>query len=224
MLRLHAYSFNGAVSKKVKRMKLDLYTSYFNARDPKRAEELKRSILTNCKSGLFRKVYVIHDAKTVKDFDHEVLEWVFLEWRPHYSDFFNIINFKTEDDTINCMGNTDIIFDPSIKFLEHIDLNDTIVELSRYERDGRIKNTGEDIWIWKGKIKPQVWGNLPLGELGCDWRITYEFRKAGYRVVNPSLDILTWHEHDSNIRYYAQQNRWFNDYDNHTPPTKIMLI
>lgn len=205
-------------------MRLELYTSYFNPPSELRSNELKHAILSNCNSGLFDKVYIIHDAKCRKDIDHPLIEWIFLEWRPTYSDFFNIINFNTDPDTINVMGNTDIAFDGSIRFLDRIDFNDVIVELSRYEKDGRIKNTGEDIWIWKGKLKPQVWGGLPLGELGCDWRITFEFRKAGYRVVNPSLDIITWHIHDSNIRYYGPKNKWFTEYDNHTPPTFISLI
>lgn len=205
-------------------MTLDLYTSYFNPPNEKRANELKRAILSNCESGLFRKVYVFYDAKCRRDISHPLLEWVFLEWRPHYADFFHTVNFKTEDETINVVGNTDIVFDSSITFLEHMDLKDTVVELTRYEPDGRIKNYGEDIWIWKGKIKPQVWGNLPLGELGCDWRITYELRKAGYSVVNPSKDITCWHIHDSNVRYYPNTNKWYPHEDNHTAPQRIALI
>jgi hypothetical protein len=205
-------------------MIIDFYTSYFNAPNERRASELKKAILANCESRLFRKVYVIHDAKCRKDIEHPLLQWVYLEWRPHYDDFFRLVNYMTDSETINAIGNTDIVFDPSIYFLENIDLTDTIVELSRYEPDGRIKNYGEDIWIWKGKIKPNVWANLPLGELGCDYRITYELRKAGYKVVNPSLDVTTWHVHESNIRYYANQNKWYPHGDNHTKPTKIAMI
>ncbi len=205
-------------------MILDLYTNYFNPQHEVRANELRKTILHNCELGIFRKVYLIHDGKCIKDIDHPSIEWIYLEWRPQYADFFRLVNFNTKENTINLIGNTDIAFDASINFLEHININDTIIELSRYERDGRIKNTGEDIWIWKGKLKPQVWGNLPLGELGCDWRITFEFRKAGYRVVNPSLDITTWHNHDSNIRYYANENKWYSHEDNHTKPMKINML
>ncbi len=205
-------------------MTFDLYTNYFNPQHEKRSSELRKAILANCESGLFQKVYLVHDERCKKDISHPLIEWIYLEWRPKYDDFFRLVNFKTEDETINLIGNTDIVFDSSLLFLEHINFDNTIVELSRYEPCGRIKNTGEDIWIWKGKVKPQVWGQLPLGELGCDWRITYEFRKAGYRVVNPSLDITTWHVHDSNIRYYPNQNKWYSHEDNHTCPIYISQI
>jgi hypothetical protein len=61
----------------------------------------------------------------------------------------------------------------------------------------------QDVWIFYGAV-PQIEGAdfFVGGVAGCDNKIAYLLSLAGYYVVNPSIDIRTYHLHNSNIRNY----------------------
>ena len=49
--------------------------------------------------------------------------------------------------------------------------------------------------------------DIPLGIPGCDNRIAYELKEAGYEVINPSKRVKTYHYHLSNYRSYKEIDR-----------------
>jgi hypothetical protein len=84
--------------------------------------------------------------------------------------------------------------------------------LSRWDLDEDMKakhhNTwdSQDTWIFKNSIKSGNY-DIPLGIPGCDNRIAYELKEAGYEVINPSKTVKTYHYHLSNYRSYREIDR-----------------
>jgi len=201
--------------------KINLFVNYWNPIHKQRREEIRKAVIDNCNSGLFENVFLIHDKACLKDIEHDKITWLFLEWRPSFRDIFAHINFYGRNADANICANTDITYDESIFRIFELEHENICLELSRYEPNGKIENCGEDAWIFFNSVKPHLWAELPLGELGCDYRITHELRKAGYHVFNPSLDVKSYHVHQSNIRYYSgHKNDWYKG-DNWTNPCFI---
>jgi len=130
--------------------------------------------------------------------------------RMKYNDFFNIINSYTGSNDINILCNLDIYFDDTVIKVKNIQ-EFQFYCLSRWEVRGNNidfsnRPDSQDVWIFKGKCKP-INGDFYLGWAGCDNRIAHEAQTAGYQVSNPSIDIKTYHIHNSNLRNYRVGDR-----------------
>ena len=53
----------------------------------------------------------------------------------------------------------------------------------------------QDVWVFKGHIKPELKADFPLGVPRCDNRLLYELQEAGYSVLNPAFSIKSYHIH-----------------------------
>ena len=134
--------------------------------------------------------------------------------RLSYRFFFDKINKLTTKDDINIIANADIYFDETIQIAESMNPNQCLA-LSRW--DILQNNTpsffhredSQDVWIYKGPIRSNLFATFPLGFCGCDNRLAYEMNKAGYLVSNPSLSIKTYHKHASQIRNYIMRDKRF---------------
>lgn len=130
--------------------------------------------------------------------------------KPTYNLFFQKINELTEPDDINIICNSDIFFDDTIALASKMQ-HRQVYALSRwdYVNENNIKlferSDSQDTWIVKGKVE-NVISNFTLGKKGCDNRIAYEFKNAGYRITNPSLSIKSYHVHNSNVRNYSNRD------------------
>ena len=128
--------------------------------------------------------------------------------KPQYRAMFEKINQLTGPDDINIICNSDIFFDDTILIAAQRLKHREVFALSRWDyiNSQQIKlfdrADSQDTWIWKGYMQ-NVIGNFTLGKRGCDNRIAYEFKDAGYKVSNPSKTIKTYHVHNSNIRNYS---------------------
>lgn len=111
------------------------------------------------------------------------------------------INEVTGPDDINIISNIGTFFDETIALANNINNKQVYALTSWYEpgNDGAFKNLmdSQDAWIIRGKIS-NVNGSFPLGEVGADSRIAYEFHKAGYSVINPSKSIKIYNKYDPN--------------------------
>lgn len=131
--------------------------------------------------------------------------------RPTYADFFLCMNDIAAPDDISIIANTDITFDESIAALFWFDWPErTVFALSRWDvlANGRRQlfehGDSQDCWIFKGKVPERI-GQFPVGVYDCDNKIAWELHQAGYRVVNPSLSLRTYHHHLSGYRSYEQK-------------------
>jgi len=124
--------------------------------------------------------------------------------RTSYSDFFELTKEYPND--INVLANSDIYFDESIDLCRNMRATD-IYAISRwgFRKDGELYldanskhrdklSRSQDVWVCKG-VPLRVFGDIDMGVDGCDNRIAHEIASAGYRVMNPCMDIKCYHKH-----------------------------
>jgi len=131
-----------------------------------------------------------------------------LERRPTYADFFAWINEVSGDSDISIIANTDIALDDNVRMLTRYSWPEkTVLALSRWDvlADGTSqlfeRSDSQDVWMFRGRIQG-VTGDYPLGVYDCDNKVAWELQEAGYRVINPSLSLRTYHHHRSGFRSY----------------------
>jgi hypothetical protein len=146
--------------------------------------------------------------------------------RPTYNDYFEVIsklidNGDFSNDDIFVIANSDIYFDETLLLANQIKQGE-VYALTRYDiKRGQSRffdrADSQDVWIFRGGIKPIDGADFNLGVGGCDNRISYLLSKAGYTVTNPSLSIKTYHLHESGVRTF--------DYKKHKviPPPYLTL-
>lgn len=163
-----------------------LYVSVYTVADQKRQSELEECLYQNQNNPHISKLIEVRDK------------------RPTFQDFFNLFS----DDAVNIIVNSDIFFDETIQLAKFIRPNQCYA-LTRYDWNGNgharflNRSDSQDAWIFRGKIKKQMFADFCLGVPGCDNRIAYEIKKAGYQIINPSRTIHALHYHDSGVRSYT---------------------
>ncbi len=175
-------------------MKVNLFFNYYKSED--RQHEIDLCLENN------RKV-----------FDRVIL----LEGRPTFSEVFAMM--RSYPDDINVFCNSDIYFQEteSLKNIKH----NECYALTRWNKDGsELKFFGrvdsQDAWVFKGPVR-EVKANFTAGLWGCDNRLVFELQNAGYKVLNPSLSIVTVHLHEVDNRNQIRTK------DNTVPPPYVTL-
>lgn len=207
-----------------------LLTSYIRVEDKKRQKEYDETLKNNLElTNLF---YNIHIFKPI-DYDIDTNDNPNIKLIPEikrmqYNDYFNYANNIIPHGDIVVLCNSDITFDSSITLLNNIDMKQYFIALTRYcpHNGNRIindkielyhnANWSQDTWIWESPIKIKT-GDFYLGYMQCDGRIAHEAEQAGYKVVNPCLEIKTYHNHSVRVdnRNETQGRRKM------VPPTKL---
>ena len=182
-------------------MAIFLYTTSYNEKNLDRRSELEKAIRINSNLLAISKIIVFNEGDSIAYLAPGNIEEVFIDKRPTYQDFINYINFNSNPDDIHVIANTDIYFDKNIEVLKHINLKDTCLALSRWDTADTIKpklynhNDSQDVWVFKGPVKPELKANFPLGVPRCDNRLMYQLQEAGYEVLNPAFSIKSYHIH-----------------------------
>jgi hypothetical protein len=189
-----------------------LYTTYYNEKNDFRKQELLSCLQNNLLNKAISKITIFNEGHSIAHLDPIKIKEVFIDKRPTYQDFINCINAKSNPNDINVIANTDIYFDTNIKVLKYINLKNTCLALSRWDTTDTKKprlynhNDSQDVWIFKGPIKQQVQANFQLGVPRCDNRLLYELQKAGYRVLNPTFSIKSFHVHKGQRAFVYTEN------------------
>jgi hypothetical protein len=128
-----------------------------------------------------------------------------IDKRPTFNDFIKVAN---QYEGVVIFGNTDIY--PTNEALEYCkDIrNGDCYALSRHDIiDGKPvlfnRKDSQDTWVFRTPIS-NIEADFYLGVPGCDNRFAYECEKAGYKIFNPSKDLVFIHVHKSNIRTYTK--------------------
>ena len=155
---------------------------------------------TDVKVNLFFNWYENHDRQheidTCLNNNKKVFDRVLIiKGRPTFLQLFELS--KAYPDDINCFCNSDIYFD-SVSFLHTIKENECYALCRHDIKDGvpvfANRPDAQDAWIFRGVIKP-IDANFTMGLWGCDNRLAYEIKRAGYSLKNPSLSIKIIHLH-----------------------------
>lgn len=183
---------------------IHLFMSYFQTGNARRNAELNRVMQINIDCPSITKIFNLGS-----NYDHPKVTTIAND-RPTYEDFMKAVNEHAGD--YNIIANSDIYFTTEIDAIKSLDFHNTALALSRYDIKGHTKKLfnyeySQDTWIFKGQIKPVLNCDFIMGRPGCDNRFAHELVQAGYRVINPSIDIKTYHLHEINERSYTEKDR-----------------
>lgn len=188
-----------------------LFLHYFKNKNIDRCKELDFCTKHNINNKNFEKVFLLLENETDKQdwMLKEHVEIICLNKRLNFKDMFEFANTITTNQ-INVLCNLDIFFDDTIQYINNMKDNDFIT-LTRWNIDVKTKqanffnvNCSQDTWIWKGKVDLNKLDlDFNFGVPGCDNAICGEFHINGYRVLNPSLTIKTYHLHSDTSRSYS---------------------
>jgi hypothetical protein len=140
--------------------------------------------------------------------------------RPTFDDYFRAVKVHSGLDDVNVILNSDCFIDPATtRRLERIRPHEaycvTRHELAsldplridtRKTRDfaRRFRYSMQDCWVFRGPPKPGMWLSFCPGRMGCDNRLAYELKSAGYAILDPHLTVRVMHLHVSG---YGTLNR-----------------
>ena len=186
-----------------------LVTSYYKDNDVDRQKEIDECLSFNINNSHIDEILLL--CESLPSLPHPKLK-IIESKRPTFKDFLFHINKISGDEDINILSNTDIFFDGSLDDLKQFPLEGKVLCLLRWERDKdgkseiKIKRPDcQDSWVFKGKINTEdMWLDFHMGKLGCDNRICYEFKNAGYKLENPCFLIRTHHLHNTQKRNYKE--------------------
>lgn len=200
---------------------INLFIPYFIDQSAERQDELSSCLEKNIQNPAISRVFLVCENPNITISEQERVKIIYTRSRPTYSTMFEIINSVTGHDDWNVLINSDIYTDDTIKhildFGEHC-----FLALSRWDvdRSGNAVhyNTwdSQDTWCFKGPAK-KMNADFYQGIAGCDNAIADRAEKAGYRVLNPSKTIKTYHLHNSGVRHYNPNNRVSKPYKLITP-------
>lgn len=180
---------------------IHLYTTFYPEKNKNRFQELLTCLKNNLGNKEIKSITVFNEGGDLSVFDISKLNIISITTRPTYQDFFNHINQKGLENDIHIIANTDIYFDNHIAVLKHLHLDNKVLTLARWDTTEAKQpklynhNDSQDVWIFKGEIKPNLKSNFPLGVPRCDNRLLYELQQARYHVLNPAFSIKAFHIH-----------------------------
>lgn len=196
---------------------VQLFISAYPEKDRSRAEELHTCLMNNLKSGCFDAIWVIAEDDG-KDFEYmKSGHWNVDPYtvnvlpctvRPTFRTFFEAANnimarLGNDQNVVSIICNSDIYFE-QIPVLPKFD---ECFALTRYEvkRNGPItflnRKDSQDSFFFRGFIKIPKFCDAHLGIPGVDNRCCAELLNVGYKVLNPSLTIKSFHLHDGAKSY-----------------------
>jgi len=189
----------------------------FSLHNPDRQQELDTCFYDNINNSNFFKVHIFSDDEL--PYTSERVIHNKLGKRLTYVDYFEYAKNNIPKGDIVVLSNSDIYFDDTISKVNNIDLTSTILALTRWCPyhghkivDNQIElyhnhDKSQDVWVWKNVLQnyEDKDCNFTLGKLGCDNKIAYLFTQIGYKVINPSLEIITYHLHkEDETRTYGK--------------------
>lgn len=196
---------------------MNLFINLYRDKNPVRQKELNHTLSLNLRNEKIKTIYAIVEKLSdwIDLINSDRIVLIKNDTRPTYNDYFKLINQYAQKDTISAIANSDIAFDEENAKLisENIRPNECYAlsrwdasldtcELKHYNRAD-----SQDVWVFKGKIKDVPGSDFRQSICGCDNAIAYYLEQAGYKILNPSKDIITVHFHSSNIRNYTAKDR-----------------
>lgn len=157
----------------------------------KRSKELDVCLSINRQSGLFSNILSITQKNDQK---------------MTFQDLFEVSDDYSNE--IVVVANTDIYYDNSIKLIENIIKRNMIIALSRWngrshpsmegtvsKKSASLYSHSQDTWVFVANSLSHFYKNFILGVPSCENRLLYEAYCSGVQIINPALDIRSYHHH-----------------------------
>lgn len=195
-----------------------------------RQEEINKCLLYNVQNKYLDEIHLLTEEHYDLDFiptdlKHKINQTV-IHTRLTYKIAFDYYNTHIPD-TICMLANADIFTDESIEILYHINFENSVLALNRYEFDSEERaslqsgceinrdfpilfpNYGpsiwsQDAWVWKTPSFNMSNVDFVLGSWGCDIKIAYLLHNAHFIVYNPSFLLSV--NHFDRLSYTVDDN------------------
>ncbi len=196
-----------------KDVELYLFTTFYQDKNDERHQEYLFTIGKNIENPSVKKIIFLLDTDVEIPFESDKIITTKVKARPTYGEFLSAIHEYGSETAYNAIAATDIYFNSTIQLLNTIDFRDTALTLNRWDLLDKTKCEffnryyTSDTWIFKG-IPKKLEADYYLGQAGCDNRFIYDLHSNGYRVLNPSLSIVTLHLHASQIRTWGNPGNY----------------
>jgi hypothetical protein len=205
-------------------MKINLFTSFYKDKNEDRARELLMCLDMNLYVG-YDSINIISDTEEESHFALKYVEqnaiisickkfdFNYLDRRPNFNDFFELMDKEQFNGDINVLCNSDIYIRDLNRvkdFMSQFIGKKTCLALSRWDVQGLgepihfMMADSQDTWVFLGNPKFHTETDYGMGIAGCDNKLAYELEQGGFEVLNPSCSVKTYHHHLSNVRNYIK--------------------
>lgn len=177
-----------------------LISQWYEPPQPARRNELSAARAANASSGLFDEVvYLDGSSRTLS-----------------YADLFSEAEKKFRGQPC-VVANTDIAFDETARLLPDICRDGRIIALTAWDSAaspkmlghafpelGRFFSGTQDSWAFIAGGLDGLDSDIPLNTVGCENLLLGRAVRAGFEVLDPAMDVKTWHHHESLIRNHGE--------------------
>lgn len=191
-------------------MSYTLFTTMREYDQHDRMAEIAYALEINCNNKFIEEVVLLFQGfrEELKEkfpiFKHEKVIIYPIESRCSYNQVFKLCNEKYVGRRC-IVTNSDIYFDNNIEYLYYLNYNKLFITLTRYDKwpgdtEYRIRNTSGsyDTYIF---MPPIILPNLDIsfGINGCDSWLARKMFENGYKILNPCLNIPSYHHHNIGV-------------------------
>jgi len=207
-----------------------LITTYYRTLNENRNNEIDKCLKKNFENNNIVKIYLlnnkIYDFDFIENYKSKIIQIVIsidINYKLKYNDAILFIN-KYLTDEICILSNSDIYFNETLFLINNENIINKFFALLRYDEDenGNLfifkrydipRDDSQDCWIFKSPLNVDLDKlNFSFGTLGCDSVFAYIVHESGIKVLNPALDIISVHVHNTDFRTYSYVNRIYGKY------------
>jgi hypothetical protein len=181
-----------------------LFTTWYDERNSDRRLELELCLSLNMCTFDYVHVLSENEPRLLNMAWHG--KWTVVTRRQKYSDVMELAYHDANELDVCVVANTDMIIPrESLDMMQAIKSNEAYC-LTRWDLTSRggirffERSDSQDSWVFSGRPSVGEYGDYPFGVPGCDNRFAHELQSAGYRVLNPSRTVRTFHLHASLYR------------------------
>ena len=197
-----------------------LITTYYTLHNEERNKEIKECLIKNFQNKYIQKIYLlnnnIYNLDFINDKENKIIQHIISNdnnYKLKYNDALNFINTYLKN-KICILSNSDIYFDNTLKKINNKLIYNNCFALLRYDidinRNKKIftrfdlpRDDSQDCWIFRSPLNIDLKNlDFSFGTLGCDSIFAFYISQSGLKLSNPSLDIISIHLHNSEIRTY----------------------
>jgi LPS sulfotransferase NodH len=211
-----------------------LIVSMYYEGNQKRLNEYRVCFEENILNKSINKIHVFieHDTKQclrlITQFDflksHKVVIIPFLSNKKRnvsYKDMVDYANNRLNGKDV-IFANADIYFDESIRLAMKFNLSNSVLALTRWNKEEYLDRNAQiwkrhswsqDSWVFRAPLDCNC-NDIKLGWIKCDNRFAYELNEKGYKVLNPSETIKTWHVHENTSQDELYRDKYISAGEN----------
>jgi hypothetical protein len=193
-----------------------LITQYYKPSNPRRAKEVDTCLRKNVDCRYIDKIILLGEKIYDLPVASDKIEQHVIGERLRFNIVIKWIYDHVNPNTHVVIANSDIYMDHTLGILWSINTENVFFSLLRWDDADNPsappkmfgpRSDSQDTWIVNAKsVKERKWDwstiDFPFGKGGCDNAFTIEMFRQKFLVVNPALNLVTHHVHNSGIRNY----------------------